>query len=77
MANAGPSVSDGAFRHLGRIWNRVVWLVILLILLAWDVSAVLTLSPVSSLYAFELGCLTGFAFSGLAFALNRESRASR
>ncbi len=77
MPNNTGSASDEIFRYLGRVWNQVVWSVIFVIVIAWDVSVVLTGTVVTTLYAFELGGLTGFTVSGLAFTMTRERRVNR
>jgi hypothetical protein len=72
MADDLGSISAGAFRQLGRMWNRLAWAALVVFAVVWDVFAFLAIPPVDSVQAFIAGAATGMVFSGLIATLVRE-----
>lgn len=75
MASQAGGPSDAAFRLLGRVWSRLVWSVLFLTAVLWDVFSLEFPGSVDAPHAFAAGMATGMTFAGLVYAVARARSA--
>ncbi len=71
MADEPTPFVDDAFHLLGRVWVRLVWSVLLVAVVGWDVFYFLSDQPVDPVQTFVAGIATGIIVAGFGTAMVR------